>query len=537
MRFLSFFGLFFTGALLLSTGCSRQTDTTTSEGPATFIFARGADAQKLDPADVDDGESVNTMAQIFEGLIGFKPGSLEVEPRLAKSYVISDDGLSYTFVLREGVRFHDGTPLTAESARFSFDRQMDPDHPAHFPGASFQYWQNLYSDIERLESVDEMTLRFHLSRPNAGLLTAFASFPAWLVSPGGFEEYGDQMVFHPVGTGPYRFVSWRPNEAIIFEANPDYWREPAAGFDRMVMRSIPLNSSRLSELLAGNIHGLDGIQPSELADLESDTRFQILHAPGMNVGYLAFSELSDRVKDPDLRRAIAMAIDRANIVRLALDNFGSVAAYPAPASFLGIPDDDGPINHDPSAAKALVEAHPEWTESPLTLATFGQPRMYFPDPQRIASLIRNDLEKAGFKVEIINREFKSHLHTTRKGDFEMALLGWIADTPDPDNFLSTFFHSRAAVPGSATNISFYRNPEMDQLLDAALAVSNRAEREALYARVLELWARDLPLVPLVQGDQITVLDRNIGGYALSPTGNHFFGPVYWNSGDMPANAQ
>ena len=126
---------------------------------------------------------------------------------------------------------------------------------------------------------------------------------------------------------------------------------------------------------------------------------------------------------------------------------------------------------------------------------------------------------------------------TRRGEFEMALLGWIADTPDPDNFLSTFFHSKAAVPGSATNISFYRKPEMDQLLDQAISVTKPAERVALYGQALDIWARDLPLIPLVQGDQITVLNRQIGGYVLSPTGNHFFGPVYWESGDVSGSAQ
>jgi peptide/nickel transport system substrate-binding protein len=516
---------------LFQTGCGKGGDDAGDSSPKAFIFARGADAQKLDPADVDDGESVNTMAQLFEGLIGFAPGTLEVEPRLAESYSISDDGLSYTFRLREGVRFHDGTPLDAEAARFSFDRQLDPEHPAHFPDASFQYWQNLYGDIERVEVVDPMTLRFHLSRPNAGLLSALASFPAWLVSPGGFAKHGVQMTFNPVGTGPYRFVEWRPNEAVIMERNPDYWGSQKAGFDRLVIRSIPLNTSRLSELVAGHIHGLDGIQPSELSDLESDDRFTIHSAPGMNVGYLAFSLLNERMQDPELRRAVSLAIDRENLVALALDNYGSVAPYPAPTGFLGIPDDDGPLHTDLEAAKALVAAHPEWTGEPLTLATFGQPRMYFPDPQRVASLIRNDLEKAGFTVEIINREFKSHLHAMRRGDFQMALLGWMADTPDPDNFLSTFFHSKAATPGSATNISFYRNVEMDELLDAALAIPDPDARTRIYAKALDLWARDLPLLPLVRGDQITVLDKRIGGYLLSPTGNHFFGPVYWESND------
>ena len=457
-----------TGFLLV--GCGDASDKLERRIPSAFIFARGADAQKLDPADVDDGESVNTMAQMFEGLVGFVPGTLDVEPQLAASYEISNDGLQYTFKIREGVLFHDGTPLNAEAARFSFDRQMNPEHPAHFPTASFQYWQNLYADIQRVEIVDPMTLRLQLSRPNAALLTSLASFPVWLVSPESFNKYGDQMPFNPVGTGPYRFVEWRSNEAVLMERNPDYWREPQAGFDRLVMRSIPLNTSRLSELLAGKIHGLDGIQPSELSDLKDDPRFEIHQAPGMNVGYLAFSLLSERMQDLELRKAISMAIDRENLVDLALDGYGSVAAYPAPSSFLGIPDDEGPIRYDMAAAKAMVEEHPEWTRKAIQLATFGQPRTYFPDPSRVASLIRNDLEAIGLKVEIINREFKSHLHTTRRGEFDLGLLGWMADTPDPDNFLSTFFHSRAAIHGSATNISFYKNGEMDALLDAALAV-------------------------------------------------------------------
>ena len=357
---------------MFMSGCGRKS-VESGKAPTAFIFARGADAQKLDPADVDDGESVNTMAQIFEGLLAFAPGTLELVPCLAESWEISPDGLTYTFHIREDVRFHDGTPLTAETARFSFDRQMDPAHPAHFSTASFQYWQNLYADIERVETVDAMTLRFHLSRPNASLITSLASFPAWLISPASFEKYGEQMIFHPVGTGPYRFVDWRPNEAVIFERNPDYWGEPKAGFERLVLRSIPLNPARLSELKTGNIHGLDGIQPSELHDIDSDPRYKILHAPGMNVGYLAFSGLSETVRNLDLRRAISLAIDRENLVRLALDGFGSVAAYPVPPGFLGIPDDAGPLHHDPEADDLFDHIAPgEQAEKPDEIERDGE---------------------------------------------------------------------------------------------------------------------------------------------------------------------
>jgi peptide/nickel transport system substrate-binding protein len=503
-------------------GCARNA----AERPAAFVFARGADAQKLDPADVDDGESVNSMAQVLEGLLAFKPGTLEIEPCLAASYAVAEDGLAITFRLRDGVVFQDGTPLNAETARFSFDRQMDPGHPAHFPDASFQYWSNLFSDVSRVETVDSMTLRFHLRQPNASILSSFASFSAWLVSPGALERYGAGMARHPVGTGPYRFVEWRPNEAIVLEAFDGYWRE-RAGFERLVLRSIPMNASRLSELLSGAIHGLDGVQPSELSDWADDPRFRIERAPGMNVGYLSFSLLSERMQDVTLREAVAAAINREQLVALALDGYGRVAEWPLPEGFPAHPAEAGPVRYDPEKARALVAAHPEWVEEPIRLATFGQPRMYFPDPQRVASLIRSDLEAVGLRVEIINREFKSHLHSTRRGEYELALLGWMADTPDPDNFLSTFFHSRAAVVGSATNISFYRSAEMDALLDAALRETGRQGRERLYREALDLWGRDLPLIPLVQADQITILDSRVAGYVLSPSGNHFFGPVQW----------
>ena len=185
------------------------------------------------------------------------------------------------------------------------------------------------------------------------------------------------------------------------------------------------------------------------------------------------------------------------------------------------------IHHDPEAARALLAQHPEVTGSTLKLAAFNEPRMYFPDPGRIASLIRSDLEAVGLKVEIVTREFKTHLHITRRGEFDLAILGWMADTPDTSNFLDTFLHSRAAEMGSSTNISFYRNPEMDRLLDEALATTAPARREALYAEALRVWARDLPLVPLVHGEQITVLRRELDGYVLSPTGNHYLGPVFW----------
>ena len=513
---------------VLAVSCRRGDAGAKRERPSTFVFARGSDAEKLDPADVDDGESVNSMVPIFEGLVQFRSGTLDIEPWLAEAFEILDDGLRYVFHLRHGVRFHDGTPLNAETALFSFARQMDPEHPAHFEDASFAYWSYLYQDISEVRAAGPMTLEFRMHRPNASILHSLAVFPAWLISPGALETYGAEMPRYPVGTGPYRFVSWKPNQAIIYERNPEYWGEPAQ-FERLVLRSVPDNTVRLLELKSGNIRGLVGLQPAELADLVSDPKFTVYRGPGMNVGYLAFSHFCERLGEPKIRQAIGMAIDREAMVRLALDGYGQVADYPLPPGFLGVPDRKPAFRYDPDGARLMLAEFKDRWKSPIELHTLNAPRPYFPDPLKIASLIRSDLEKVGLPVKIITRDFKSHLHVMRRGEFDMGLLGWTGDNGDPDNFLSVFFGSWAAKKGAATNISFYRNSEMDVLLLAGRKETDRAQRQKIYEAVLARWALDLPLIPLIHTEQIAVMRREVTGFKLQKTGNIRLGPVGWES--------
>lgn len=493
-----------------------------------LVFARGADARKLDPADVDDGESVNVLAQVCEGLVRFAPGSLKIEPWLAKSYQISPDGLEYTFELREGVTFHDGSGLTAESAAFAFLRQMDPAHPAHFREADFQYWRALFDDIEAVEVDAPMTLRFRLRQPNAALLASLATFPAWLISPGALDAYGEGLQQHPVGTGPYRFVSWQPGETIVLERNDSYWG-PRAGFERIIFKVTPENQVRLLELLNGVIDGADGLQPADVLALENDPHFAVYRGGTMNFGYLAFNSDVPVLADSRVREAIALAIDRDAIVRIGLDGAGVAADYPLPPGFLGRPDGPGDLPYDPERARRLLEG--VVFDHPIELSTFTAPRIYFPDPVRVASLIRDDLQRVGIPVEVVSRDFQSHLTAVRSGEHEMALLGWIGDNGDPDNFLTVLLGSAGAVPGSATNISFYRNPEFDALLAAARVATDVSEREALYREALKLWRKDLPLIPLVYGEQLVVWSADVGGFSAHPTGEIRLGTAFRHDSD------
>ncbi len=521
------------GGLLVCGGFGCKPRSAGTQVPEVFIFARASDAQRLDPADVDDGESVNTLSQIVEGLVRFRSGTLEIEPCLATALPdISADGLTYTFTLRDGVRFHDGTPLTAEAAAWSFHRQMQPDHPGRPPGAIFEYWQSLYQDVVDVRATGPLTLQFRLKQPNASLLSSLAIFPAHLISPN--SPAGEAMQRRPIGTGPYRFLSWSPNQAIVLEANPDYW-DPAngAGFRRVALKVVPENAVRLLELKAGGLHGLDGVQPAELAALAGDGRFTVHRAPGLNLGYLAFNLRRERYRDPEVRLAFALAIDRAQLATVALDGAGAPAECPLPPGFAGYPRRPDAIPHDPDRAREIVGRHPEAFGEPVRLSVMTAARPFMPDPIKATSLIRSQLEAVGMRVEIVARDFKTHLDALRNFDFDCGIIGWIGDNADPDNFLGTFFGSWAAEAGSATNYSDYRNPEMDRLLLAGRRETDPAARAAIYEEVIALWRRDLPILPLVHGETIVVLRAEVTGFQIQKDGNLRLGGVGWATGDAP----
>ncbi|MBC9867531.1 MAG: hypothetical protein F7O42_06550, partial [Opitutae bacterium] len=213
------------------------------------------------------------------------------------------------------------------------------------------------------------------------------------------------------------------------------------------------------------------------------------------------------------------------LVEVALDGWGEVAHFPLAKGMLGQPAKFDPVPYDPGAARAVFEKYGDRWEKPVSISVMNAARLYAPDPVKIISLVKEDLKRVGIAVEVDVRDFKNHLHHTRNGRHELGFLGWMGDNGDPDNFLSIHLASWSAKMGAATNIAFYQNEELDELLLAARKTGDLDQRQKLYEAVLEIWRRDLPYLPLVHGEDIVVLKSDVAGFTLAKTGDIFLGPV------------
>ena len=489
---------------LFSTACQRSP----APGGPVFVFARGADSQKLDPADVDDGESIKVLGNICEGLVRFKTGTAEIEPCLATSWTISPDGLTYTFKLRKNVRFQDGTTLDATAAAFSFLRQFDKSNPAHLSQATFAYWSAMYSMVKSVQVLDADTLQFRLSEPHAPFLADLAIFPAYLISP----KFIDQR--HPVGTGPFRFVKWLPDESIELETNPDYW-DGASRIRKLIFTVVPDSATRLIQLQAGQIQGMDGIDPNDLPVIGRDRSLQLVTADGLNVCYLAFNCRKPPLNDRNLRRFIAAAIRKRDLVSAVYRGAATVAQNPLPPFLAGY---DGAIPE----SQPRPEAPPPALSRPLRLEVMTNPRPYLPNPIRAAEMIKADLMKAGIPVEIVPNEWGSHLSRTSHGEHEMALLGWVGDNGDADNFLHVLLDKDTATLGSALNVCFWQNDAYHDLMMAARRELDPQKRAAIYRQAQEIVFEEAPLVPLAYAKALAACRANVEGMHFEINGDILF---------------
>jgi peptide/nickel transport system substrate-binding protein len=514
-----------------------------------LIFAMSGDADKLDPADVTDGESISRMDNIFEGLVEYTSGGTDIQPALATDWDVSDDGLNLTFTLRQGVKFHDGTDFNADAVVFSFERQYNTTHEYHDYG-EWAYWGYMFSDIDYVEKVDDddYKVRIVLKKPNAAMLTSLAMFTVAIVSPTNAEEWGEDAFKYPVGTGPFKFVEWVKDDHITLERNDDYWREPAK-LDKLIFRVIEDPSARLLALQAKEIHGMEYPDPASFDLIENDDDLQLLTQAGMNVGYLAMNTgygyvdaNENGVKDDDepweqtdgyfepltnrsVRLAINHAINKSAIVENLYKGTAIVAKNGMPPFMLGYNDDVEDFAYDPELAQDLLTqaGYPNGFNSTLWVMPVSRPYMF--DPPKIAEAIQSYLAAVNINVELYQVDWSTYLEETENGQHPMCLLGWTGDNGDPDNFMNVLYGANSASIGTAGNVAFYNNTDVQEYLTDALQNYDPDTRADLYEMAQEQIHEDAPFVYLAHATQNIVFLKEVKGYVLNPTERKFFYPV------------
>jgi peptide/nickel transport system substrate-binding protein len=533
-----------------------------------LVFGSSGDASRLDPADVTDGESIQRMDNIFEGLVEYESGSTEIKPCLAESWEVSEDGKEIVFHLRKDVKFHDGTDFNADAVLFSFARQYDPEHPYHEYG-EWAYWGYMFSDVDRVESrvpqqlysfktieneeiivskVDNYTVKIILKDPNASIMTSLAMFTVAIVSPTNAEQYKEDAFSHPCGTGPFKFVEWVKDDHITLEANENYWRERPK-LDKLIFKVIPDPSARLLALEVGEIHGMEYPNPADFERIEANPDLVLMSEPGMNIGYMAMNtgygyidKNKNGVKDAneplektpgyyepltkkEVRQAINMAIDKEAIVRDIYMGTASVAKNGMPPFMLGYNDEIEDYPYDPERAKELLAeaGYPDGFEVTLHVMPVSRPYMF--DPTKIGEAIQSYLAAVGIDVNFYQVDWGTYLQETEAGQHQMCMLGWTGDNGDPDNFMNVLYGLNACNIGAAGNYAFYTNEENQEYLTKALRTYDIEERAENYKRAQELIHEDAGWVFLAHSNQSVVFRNNVEGYVLHPTSRKFFYPV------------
>ncbi|BDG61807.1 ABC transporter substrate-binding protein [Caldinitratiruptor microaerophilus] len=496
-------------------------------GPKTLVWGRGGDTVSLDPIQPTDGESFKVINQIYDTLVRYKAGKTEVEPALATDWQASPDAKEWTFSLRQGVKFHDGTEFDAEAVKFNFDRWRDTKNPYH-KGGEFAYYSYMFggfddkSVIQDVQVVDKYKVKFTLKRPLAYFLQNLAMPMFSIASPTAIKADPEALGQKPVGTGAYKFVDWKKGESITLEANPDYWGGKPK-IDRIIYRSIPDNNARLLALQSGDIDVMDGVEPNQLQVIQSDDRFQVALRPAMNVGYLAFNMDKKPFDNPLVRKAINHAIDKKAIVETLYAGLGQVAVTPLPPSMWGWTDDVTQYPYDPQKAKQLLAQAGFPNGFKTQLWAMPVPRPYMPQPEKIAQAIQGYLKEVGIEAEIVTYEWATYLEKTGMGEHTMALLGWVGDNGDPDNFLYVLLDKDNAKGPDAGNIAFYRNDQLHELLVQAQEIPDQSRRAELYVRAQKIIAEDAPWVVLAHAQEPIVMKKGIQGYVPNPTGSE---PLY-----------
>lgn len=516
-----------------------------SSAVITLLAAGAVDAKSLaycsegspenfSPSMNTTGTSLDAARPVYNRLVQFKPGSTTVEPALAESYTISEDGKVITFKLRAGVKFHTGVngfvpsrDLTAEDVIWSFERMWKPEHPyAKVSGGSYDYFNDmgmpdLLASITKGE--DDLTVIMTLNEPNAPIMANLAmdfatihsaEYAKFLTDKGTPEEF-DQI---PVGTGSFEFVTYQKDAVIRYKAFDGWAGKPK--IDDLIFAITPDATARYAKLKANECQVMIAPNPADLAAMKADPDVNLLEKAGLNIGYLSMNASKPPFDKVEVRQAIAMAIDRDSILTEVYQGAGQKAKNPIPPTMWSYDDSTVDYEYNPEKAKEMLAAAGV-TDLKTDLWWMPVQRPYNPNAKRMAEMMQADLAKVGITAELVSYEWGEYRKRLQAGEHQMGLLGWTGDNGDPDNFLFLAGCDKDGVP-AGQNISKWCDAKFNEDMLKARTLTDTAERTVIYQEMQKIHHDNVPWLNIAHSTVFEPIRKEVSGYEISPFGAHEF---------------
>ncbi len=484
-------------------GGSTTSSATTPSNGGTLTFAQESDLRTLDPLTSTQLVERTVMYQIYESLVTIDT-KLDIKPGLATSWTISNDGLSYTFQLRSGVKFHDGSVLDATAVKANFDRILNaPSSPRK-------------TELASLASVDAQgasAIVMHLKKPDATLLAQLVDRAGMILSPAAIQKGGSSFGLSPLGagTGPFQFVEWKRDDHLTIKKNPDYWGAKAH-LDQIVYKPIVNDDARTTGLKTGDFDAVRLLANKDVASVKSDSSLVYKQQAGIGFGGFEVNHSKAPFSDKAKAQAVALAIDRSQILRNVFFGVGAVSNGPIPPSSWAYDPNEKIYNAvDVNKARAMANG-----------LSFSLKVTNNPDSIQEGTLIKDELAKAGITVTVQPEEFGQLLTESEAQNFDASLVGW-SGRIDPDGNMYQWFHT-----GGGNNDGKYSNLDVDKLLEDARTTTDQGKRKSLYDQAQKLVVQDAAYVFINHPPSTEVHSNKVHGFVLYPDNMPRFATV-WKS--------
>ncbi|WP_314919043.1 ABC transporter substrate-binding protein [Pseudomonas helleri] len=522
----------------LLVGASLLASAPFAQAATNLVYCSEGSPAGFDPGQYTTGTDFDASAEtIYNRLSEFERGSTNVIPGLATSWDISPDNLTYTFHLRDGVKFHTTPYFTptrnfnADDVLFTFNRMLDKNMPFRkaYP-TEFPYFTDMGMDknIKSVEKIDDHTVKFTLNTVDAAFIQNMAMHFASIES----AEYADKLLKagnpsdinqKPIGTGPFVFKSYQKDSNIRYTGNKDYWKPEDVKIDNLIFAITTDPSVRMQKLKKNECQITIYPRPADLQSLKEDPNLKMLSQAGFNTGYIAYNVM-DKIKGSDepnpmaqlkVRQALDMAVNKQQIIDSVYQGAGQLATNVLPPTQWSYDESIKDAPYDPEKAKQLLKEAGIKEGTEITLWAMPVQRPYNPNAKLMAEMLQSDWGKIGIKAKIMTYEWGEYIKRSKGGENGAMLIGWSGDNGDPDNWLGTLFGCDAI---NGNNFSKWCNPEFDKLITAAKNTTDKEERTKLYKEAQQLLKEQVPLTPIAHSTVYQPMRKNVEGFKISPLG-------------------